>query len=96
MKGDTKSVKIDGDIHFDSVNFTYPSREDVSILHDLSFVASAGETTALVGASGCGKCEVYGPTNDSFLIEQARVLVCHFYFVCMSLRLAKSRSMVDR
>ncbi|CAF4965796.1 unnamed protein product, partial [Rotaria socialis] len=44
-----------GDIKFSNVHFSYPSRPDVSILNGLSFMAQRGETTALVGSSGCGK-----------------------------------------
>jgi len=46
---------INGDIEFDHVNFVYPSRKEVSVLRDLSLIARAGQTTALVGSSGCGK-----------------------------------------
>ncbi|CAF5181114.1 unnamed protein product, partial [Rotaria sp. Silwood1] len=33
----------------------YPSREATPVLRNLSFIARAGQTTALVGSSGCGK-----------------------------------------
>ncbi|CAF0779828.1 unnamed protein product [Rotaria sordida] len=46
---------INGDIEFDNVNFIYPSRKDTPVLHNLSLIARAGQTTALVGLSGCGK-----------------------------------------
>ncbi|CAF4002547.1 unnamed protein product [Rotaria sordida] len=46
---------INGDIEFDNVNFIYPSRKDAPVLHNLSLIARAGQTTALVGSSGCGK-----------------------------------------
>ena len=47
--------KFDGSVEFQSVSFQYPSRPDVTVLHDISFSASPGETVALVGSSGCGK-----------------------------------------
>lgn len=47
--------EISGDITFENANFAYPSRPDVPILKGISFTAKAGETVALVGASGCGK-----------------------------------------
>ncbi|CAF1397738.1 unnamed protein product [Rotaria sordida] len=50
-----ESIDINGDIEFDNVTFAYPSREDISALHNLTLIARAGETTALVGSSGCGK-----------------------------------------
>ncbi|CAF4604453.1 unnamed protein product, partial [Rotaria socialis] len=44
---------INGDIEFHNVNFHYPSRKDAPVLCNLSVVARAGQTTALVGSSGC-------------------------------------------
>ncbi len=46
---------INGDIEFDNVSFIYPSRQDVSVLHNIKLIARVGQTTALVGSSGCGK-----------------------------------------
>uniref|UniRef100_A0A3P8RW26 ATP-binding cassette, sub-family B (MDR/TAP), member 4 n=1 Tax=Amphiprion percula TaxID=161767 RepID=A0A3P8RW26_AMPPE len=46
---------IRGDIEFKNINFTYPSRPDVQILHNLSLDVKSGQTIALVGSSGCGK-----------------------------------------
>ncbi|CAF1024549.1 unnamed protein product [Rotaria sp. Silwood1] len=55
-KEDAESIyNIYGDIELDNVNFTYPCRREVSVLHNLSLIARAGQTTALVGSSGCGK-----------------------------------------
>ncbi len=45
-----------GEVVFDSVNFGYLENEPV--LHDVSFVARAGESTALVGPSGGGKSTI--------------------------------------
>jgi ATP-binding cassette subfamily B (MDR/TAP) protein 1 len=53
---DARSISgINGDIEFDAVNFIYPSRKDVSVLRNLSLIAREGQTTALVGSSGCGQ-----------------------------------------
>ncbi|CAF4143418.1 unnamed protein product [Rotaria sp. Silwood2] len=55
-KEDIESIyNISGDIEFSDVNFIYPSRKDAPALRNLSFIARAGQTTALVGSSGCGK-----------------------------------------
>ncbi|CAF1332172.1 unnamed protein product, partial [Rotaria sp. Silwood1] len=55
-KDDTESIyNINGDIEFDNVDFIYPSRKEAPVLRNLSLVARAGETTALVGSSGSGK-----------------------------------------
>ncbi|CAF4031411.1 unnamed protein product [Adineta steineri] len=53
---DEKSISnINGDIEFDNVTFSYPSRENATALNNLKLIARANQTTALVGSSGCGK-----------------------------------------
>ncbi|KAG8636189.1 hypothetical protein MANES_16G108200v8 [Manihot esculenta] len=55
---DTEGVvldKIQGEIEFQHVRFTYPSRPDSTVLEDFSLKVEAGKTVALVGASGSGK-----------------------------------------
>lgn len=48
---------FDGEIEFRNVSFRYPDAlEDV--LHDISFTACPGETTAFIGSTGCGKSTV--------------------------------------
>ncbi|CAM8936252.1 unnamed protein product [Rhodiola kirilowii] len=46
---------IVGEVHFDRIKFTYPSRPDSIVLNNFSLKIEAGQTVALVGASGCGK-----------------------------------------
>ncbi len=48
-----------GTVTFDNVVFTYPSRPDTSALDGVSFRVGAGETVALVGASGAGKSTIF-------------------------------------
>ncbi|MFT4090562.1 MAG: ABC transporter transmembrane domain-containing protein [Asticcacaulis sp.] len=48
-----------GDIRFDAVDFAYPSRPDQPVLQGFSLEVKAGETVALVGASGAGKSTVF-------------------------------------
>ena len=47
--------KLEGNIEFDNVDFTYPARLEQQILFGVSFNALAGQTVALCGQSGCGK-----------------------------------------
>ena len=44
-----------GDIVLKNINFTYPSRPDTQVLHELNLHIPAGKTVAFVGQSGCGK-----------------------------------------
>lgn len=47
--------KIRGELEFEHVRFTYPSRPDSIVLKDFNLKVEAGKTVALVGASGSGK-----------------------------------------
>ncbi|CAF3977054.1 unnamed protein product [Rotaria sordida] len=74
---DTEAIyDINGDIEFENVAFTYPSRKGVTVLHNLSLVARVGQTTALVGSSGCGKStcislflRYYEPSSGQIMIN---------------------------
>ncbi len=44
-------------IEFRNVSFRYPGAID-DVLHDINFTARPGETTALIGSTGCGKSTV--------------------------------------
>lgn len=52
--------KIEGNLSFNHVNFSYPSRPEVQVLHDMSFEAKAGQKVAIVGPSGSGKSTTAG------------------------------------
>jgi ATP-binding cassette subfamily B protein len=46
-------------VEFDGVDFHYPGAE-VSVLHDISFAALPGRTTAIIGSTGSGKTTLLG------------------------------------
>ena len=46
--------RLRGEVDLRSVDFTYPGAE-VAVLHDISFSARPGTTTAIVGGTGSGK-----------------------------------------
>jgi ATP-binding cassette subfamily B protein len=65
-----------GEIVFEHVEFAYPSRPDVSALHDLSFKVTPGGTIAIVGPSGAGKSTIfhlllrfYDPSGGRILLD---------------------------
>jgi ATP-binding cassette subfamily B (MDR/TAP) protein 1 len=50
----------EGVVEIRDVSFAYPARPDITVLKNLSLLAPAGKTTALVGASGSGKSTIVG------------------------------------
>ncbi len=56
-KPDAKALQVrDGEIEFENVRFAYDQRRN--ILDDVSFTVPAGDTVAIVGASGAGKSTI--------------------------------------
>ncbi|KAL5215774.1 hypothetical protein ABZP36_007175 [Zizania latifolia] len=74
---DTEPVEsVRGDIDFRHVDFAYPSRPDVMVFKDFSLRIRAGQSQALVGASGSGKSTAialierfYDPIAGKVLID---------------------------
>jgi ABC-type multidrug transport system fused ATPase/permease subunit len=53
--GNQVKQKITGNLAFENVVFAYPSRQELTVLNDISFEAAAGQKVAIVGPSGSGK-----------------------------------------
>ena len=53
-----KPASVEGNIVFENVHFRYQTRPDVPVLQGLSITVRAGQTVAVVGASGCGKSTI--------------------------------------
>jgi len=49
---------VRGELAFDNVSFTYPSRPDTSALDQVQLTIQPGETVAFVGPSGAGKTTI--------------------------------------
>ncbi len=64
-----------GTVEFRNVSFHYPDAEE-DVLHDISFIAKPGQTTAIIGSTGSGKSTVvnliprfYDVTAGSILVD---------------------------
>ena len=67
---------VRGEITFESVNFSYPSRPQTRALENVELTIRPGETVALVGPSGAGKTTVvqmiqrfYDPASGRVLLD---------------------------
>ena len=49
---------LKGNVRFENIAFSYPSRKDVNVLKDVSLEVKSGQQIALVGPSGAGKSTV--------------------------------------
>lgn len=75
-KTNQNNNRVKGDIDFKNIEFTYPTRPDFKVLHNISFSAKSGQTIALVGSSGSGKSTLaaltlrfYEPNGGEYLID---------------------------
>ena len=53
-----KKEELNGEIKFENVSFTYPTRPDLKVLKNFTCTFEAGKTIALVGPSGSGKSTI--------------------------------------
>lgn len=69
-----KLTSHDGVISFEHVNFKYPGAEE-DVLHDIDFVARPGETTAIIGSTGCGKSTLVNLIPRLYDVSDGRILL---------------------
>jgi ATP-binding cassette subfamily B protein len=74
-KPTARTLPLEGNVQFDNVSFRYYSSGD-PVLRNVSFEAKAGETVALLGATGSGKTTIinliprfYDPSEGSIKVE---------------------------
>jgi len=63
-----------GEIKFEDVCFKYPGAEDY-ILHDLSFTANPGKTTAIIGSTGCGKSTAINLIPRFYDVSEGKITI---------------------
>ncbi|NQX96310.1 MAG: ATP-binding cassette domain-containing protein [Flavobacteriales bacterium] len=72
----SERISIKGNITFNNVNFSYPSRRDIQVIKDVTFEVEKGKQIAFVGPSGSGKTTIaallyrfYNPESGSITID---------------------------
>jgi ATP-binding cassette, subfamily B, bacterial len=68
-----ESIKLDGDINFEKVNFGY--EKDKKILKDISFNIDKGSAVAIVGRSGIGKSSIIDMLLRFYPINNGKILI---------------------
>ncbi|KAF2264340.1 P-loop containing nucleoside triphosphate hydrolase protein [Lojkania enalia] len=77
-QGGEKPDNCPGDVEFQHVSFTYPTRPNQTALNDISLFFPAGDTTFVIGRSGSGKSTLgqllvrfYSPSSGQIRIDRA-------------------------
>lgn len=63
-----------GVVVFDHVSFRYPGAEE-EVLHDISFTAKPGETTALIGSTGSGKSTLVNLIPRFYDVTEGKIMI---------------------
>lgn len=63
-----------GTVEFRDVSFRYPGA-DADVLHDISFVARPGQTTAFIGSTGSGKSTIVNLIPRFFDVTEGAILL---------------------
>ena len=63
-----------GKVVFDNVSFSYGDSEE-KVLHDITFTAEAGETTAIIGSTGSGKTNLINLIPRFFDVTEGKVTI---------------------
>ena len=74
LKAEEDGHKKGAEIRFEHVTFRYPDAEE-DVLTDIDFTAKPGETTAIIGATGCGKTTLINLIPRFFDVTEGRVTV---------------------
>ncbi|MDN3673535.1 ABC transporter transmembrane domain-containing protein [Flavobacterium branchiarum] len=71
----TPIEKIQGNVTFKNVQFSYPSRKEIMVLKDVNFTAKFGQKIAIVGPSGAGKSTISSLLLRFYDIDAGEIIV---------------------
>jgi len=69
------TLDLKGEVVYENVHFSYPTRKDIEVLKDVNFRIEPGKKIALVGASGSGKSTIVQLLLRFYHLDQGRLLV---------------------
>lgn len=75
IQNDTLKEKIKGEVSFQNVAFSYPSRKEIQVLKDVNFEAKFGQKIAIVGPSGAGKSTIASLLLRFYDIDDGNILI---------------------
>lgn len=69
------NLTLKGNITYQDVHFSYPTRKDVQVLNGISFEVARGQKIALVGSSGAGKSTILQLLLQFYQVDSGSILV---------------------
>ncbi len=70
-----RSLRLTGAIAYDNVEFSYPTRSDITVLKSISLRIRPGEKVALVGPSGSGKSTIVSLLMRFYPLDKGNIIV---------------------
>jgi ABC-type multidrug transport system fused ATPase/permease subunit len=67
--------KIIGEVKFENVAFSYPSRKEIQVLKNVNFEAKLGQKIAIVGPSGAGKSTIASLLLRFYDLDEGSILI---------------------
>lgn len=71
---DTFEKEGKGKVSFDHVSFRYPGAEE-DVLHDITFTAKTGQTTAFIGSTGSGKSTLVNLIPRFYDVTEGKITI---------------------
>ncbi len=71
---DTFENEGNGKVSFDHVSFRYPGAEE-DVLHDITFTAKPGQTTAFIGSTGSGKSTLVNLIPRFYDVTEGKITI---------------------
>lgn len=90
-------INVKGNIRLQNIKHIYPSRPGVVVMDNVTLDIPAGKTTALVGASGCGKSTIIGLVERFYDPVQGQIFLDGHDITCFNLKwLRQQMSLVSQ